>query len=256
VNLVEGENTVSRLQKRNQSLSEFKRKLNLESKLVKQVPGNHRAYIDLFFNTGCLYFEKEPSVIEIVNDVDGNLIELYEMVQVHTHEKEHLKQYLTSYQGQSMKDESEDSDEIQRVLQYFLLLSHCTNEKKNNLNASSLSSCILNTDYMHNLLKRMGNTCKENRDFEQIVKDYDSPYSFFFCDPPDLHIDDLQRLKTVLCNIKGNFLLTTTMHPEMVKLFQGFYIQRIPAGLMQENQVLYEEVIITNYPLEFQESIA
>ena len=38
--------------------------------------------------------------------------------------------------------------------------------------------------YLSDIKERLRNTYVENKSFEDIIKRYDRPHSFFFCDPP------------------------------------------------------------------------
>jgi DNA adenine methylase len=61
---------------------------------------------------------------------------------------------------------------------------------------------------------RLQKVVVENKDFEQLIRQYDRPDSFFYCDPPYFatwtttrtsasHPPDQQRLADMLCGIEG-----------------------------------------------------
>ena len=54
----------------------FGGKGNLVRRLLKFVP-EHDAYLEPFFGAGSLFFAKEPVKIEVINDIDGDLMNLY-----------------------------------------------------------------------------------------------------------------------------------------------------------------------------------
>ena len=39
-----------------------------------------RTYLEPFFGAGSLFFVKEPSKIETINDIDGNVINLFAVI--------------------------------------------------------------------------------------------------------------------------------------------------------------------------------
>ncbi len=54
----------------------FGGKGNSVRRLLKFVP-EHDAYLEPFFGAGSLFFAKEPVKIEVINDIDGDLMNLY-----------------------------------------------------------------------------------------------------------------------------------------------------------------------------------
>lgn len=59
-------------------------KNSVAEKLVKMMPSEaNQTYIDLFFGGGSVFFAKQPSHTEIINDVDLDLMTMHEMVARH-----------------------------------------------------------------------------------------------------------------------------------------------------------------------------
>lgn len=246
-------------------------KYRLRKTIVERIPEDHRTYIELFFGAGWVYFLKEPSKVEIVNDIDGELVNLYKMVRVHAQEVERLKGFLLSSRDQFDEfkhQDPKDLTEIQRAVRYLYLISQSFASKGGSYGYSKKSKPaphIFNRDYLLKIQERMGNTHVENRDFQLLINQYDSPESFFFCDPPYLETDqnfsmssqcsfdleDYKRLKGSLDQIQGRFLLTTNAHPDILTLFKDYYIEPVQVGysVSKENsgRRSFSELIITNY---------
>lgn len=47
--------------------------------LVKQMP-EHEIYLEPFFGSGAVFFTKEPAKIETINDIDGNVVNLFKIM--------------------------------------------------------------------------------------------------------------------------------------------------------------------------------
>lgn len=110
---------------------------------------------------------------------------------------------------------------------------------------------------------RMANVIVENQDFETLIKHYDRSDAFFYLDPPYFSTEDMYdlefgwadhvRLRDVLKNIKGKFLLSYNACPEIRVLYEGFsmfdfsrthsMVQRYDAGKK------FGELLIGNYDL-------
>nr|WP_296464324.1 DNA adenine methylase [uncultured Acetatifactor sp.] len=55
-------------------------KWNIASQLVKLIPPHH-SYIEPYFGSGAVLFNKRPSCIETINDLDGEVINLFRCIQ-------------------------------------------------------------------------------------------------------------------------------------------------------------------------------
>ena len=111
------------------------------------------------------------------------------------------------------------------------------------------------------LESRMANVIVENQDFERLIRHYDREDALFYLDPPyfsteDMYpggfgMDDHKRLRDLLRNIKGRFLLSYNDCPEIRELYKDFEIfdftsthsmaQRYEAGKE------FKELLIANY---------
>ena len=104
----------------------------------------------------------------------------------------------------------------------------------------------------------------ENRDFERLIKQYDRPETFFYCDPPydateDYYKDvgfttaDHERLAGCLAGIQGKFLLSYNDCIEIRSLYDRPEY-RIEEAVRMHNMKQrfsageqYPELLISNY---------
>ena len=116
---------------------------------------------------------------------------------------------------------------------------------------------------IHQLQNRMAEVVVENQDFEILIKHYDRKDTFFYLDPPyystedmykaEFRTEDHLRLKNVLSQIKGKFLLSYNDCAEIRDLYKDYSIfsfsrvhsmaQRYEAGKE------FKELLIGNYDL-------
>ncbi len=115
-----------------------------------------------------------------------------------------------------------------------------------------------------NASERLQTVVIENKDFEKLIAQYDRPNTIFYLDPPYYETEDYYedvgfltadhiRLRDVLVQIQGKFLLSYNDCPEIRKLYMrdGMMIesltrinniaQRYDAGKQ------YPELLISNY---------
>lgn len=113
--------------------------------------------------------------------------------------------------------------------------------------------------------ERLDKVIIKNRDFETLIKQYDFKDAFFYCDPPysqgcgyDVTTTkdfDHERLREVLGNIKGRFLLSYDDYPKIRELYKGFEMIEVERlnGINNRSDVenrkkIFKELLIANYP--------
>lgn len=124
-------------------------------------------------------------------------------------------------------------------------------------NVASLFSLI------EKLSKRLANAVIENQDFEVLIKHYDRPDAFFYCDPPyytseyvyqcGFTWDDHIRLRNALAESKGKWLVSYNDCPEIRELYEGFQFfdfKRIHSMVQKyEAGKEFPELLIANYDM-------
>ena len=111
---------------------------------------------------------------------------------------------------------------------------------------------------------RLRNVLVENRDFADCIRRYDSPETFFYCDPPYSEFGENGRYKplaernkelfALLAQIKGKFLLSFDAAPEIRTLARkhGFHCESVKVNysLAARGTKKADEVIISNFRLK------
>ncbi len=99
----------------------------------------------------------------------------------------------------------------------------------------------------------------ENKDFENLIKQYDRPKALIYCDPPYFDAEgfyavifpkeDHVRLHDTLAKASGYVMVSYNNALEIVELYQDFYIflTTRPNSMSHKEGDVYEELIMTNY---------
>ena len=106
--------------------------------------------------------------------------------------------------------------------------------------------------------RRLANVIVENKDFEDVIRQYERGDAWIYCDPPYFEAEcyevafpkeNHQRLHDTLLNCHGYVMVSYNYCPYICELYQEFYIFRVvrPNSMSQTAGSEYEEVIITNY---------
>lgn len=240
-------------------------KSKLRKTIIDLLP-EHTCYVELFFGAGWVFFGKEQSKTEVINDVDKELINLFRMIKYHAPEIERMLEY--EFSGRDIFEEYKnynvtDLTEINRAVRFLYLISQSFASKGKHYGYgtnSRPSPHIFYKNELERIKDRLRNTFVENLSFENIIEKYDRDYTVFFCDPPYFGTEGYGNefgekehllLRDKLKNIKGKFLLTINDHPQVREWYKEFNIKEVQVNYSVSKEKTargkYNELIITNY---------
>lgn len=240
-------------------------KSKLRNKIINMLP-SHTTYIELFFGAGWVYFGKDKSKVEVINDIDKELINLFKIIKYHTPEIKRLLEY--EFSGRDIFEDNKNATlehltDIHRAIRFLYLINNSFAGKGKNFGYGTTkipNQKIFLTEYLNEIKERLNNTYVENLYFEKIIDKYDREESLFFCDPPyfetagydyEFTEDDHILLRDKLSNIKGKFILTINDHEKVREWYKDFNIEEVDVNYSiskeQSGRGKYKELIITNY---------
>jgi len=104
-------------------LTYFGGKSTIIQDLLKILP-EHRFYLELFGGSGALLFAKKPCEFEVFNDIDGELINFYNVLKdEEKFKKFYRKVYFTLYSREEFykaRDNIGNGDEVERAYNFFV----------------------------------------------------------------------------------------------------------------------------------------
>lgn len=241
-------------------------KKNLRKAILERFPTDEVGrYIEVFGGAGWVLFGKEklPGQLEVYNDINGNLVNLFRCVKYHCGEvQRELEWALTS--REVFFDCLEQVNmrgltDIQRATRflYLIKISFGKNCRTYATDAKNISNVV---PFLSQVQQRLQGVNIEHRDFAALIKNYDRENALFYLDPPYMgtegyydspfSAEDHQRLKAILEAIKGRFILSYNDHPEVRELYAGYRIESITRNRQLENDSNnrpYSELIIRNF---------
>lgn len=244
-------------------------KSRLAPQIVKMFP-EHTCYVEPFCGACWVLFEKAPSKVEIINDLDSDLVTFWRVIQNHLPEfRRYYEWAVTSreiFNLEKRKDPTTLTD-VQRACRYFYLQKLCFGGKVQgrSFGTSAVQPSRLNLMDIDDLLLaihwRMSKVTIEHLDAIACIQKYDRPGTLFYCDPPyfetagynvSFEEADLIRLRDSLFAAQGKVVVSLNDHPRVRQIFDGwsfktaslkYSIGRSAASKSKDRA----EVIITNF---------
>jgi DNA adenine methylase len=218
-------------------------KRRLAPRILPLIP-DHTCYVEVFAGSAALLFAREePSAVEVINDLDGELVNLFRVL------KHHLEEFCNQFKWAvvsrqifewSKQTPPEVLTDIQRAARFYYLQRLCFGSKATGrtFGYSPTTRPRLNLvrieEGLSEVHARLHQVVIENLTWESCIARYDRPGTFFFVDPPYLglagyeaggrwEVPDFERLAATLAGIQGKALLTINDHPEMRRVFAAFH---------------------------------
>lgn len=214
--------------------------------ILVRFPLYYERYIEVFGGGAWVLFAKPPgNDFEVYNDFNALLVNLFRCVRDRPQELiEALRFVLNSREDFALIKESlsrcEEMDDVRRASYFYQLIRYSY--------ASGLTSfgsqphdMWSNFPLIEQASRRLAKVVIENKDFESLVRQYDRPVSFFYCDPPYFETEgyyqnvgeggfrreDHIRLHDALLSIGGKFLLSYNDCDFIRELYRhdGVYIE-------------------------------
>lgn len=223
-------------------------------------------YIEVCGGAGWVLFAKEYSSkqLEVFNDYDGDLINLYRCVKYHCTALQDELEWLLSSREQFCdclaQVHMQGLTDIQRAARFFYLIKISFGSNGYSF-ATSSKSIESAKEYLSKIQARLKGVVIEQKDCVDLIKIYDRPTALFYIDPPyvgtEKHYnvkfgaEDHARLADALKAIKGKFILSYGDDPLVWQLYDGFKIERVyrnsTLAAHGSNSDPFAEVIISNF---------
>ncbi len=215
-------------------------KSKLAKTIIDMMP-DHKSYCEVFAGAAWVFFRKDPSKYEVINDLDSDLVCFYRVLQNHL--EEFLKQFkwlLASrewFEDWKRQQDAGGLTDIQRAARYYYLQRLCFGGRVRNrtFGAGPMHPPRINLlrieEELSEVHLRLSGVTIEHLTWQQFLKTYDRSGTLFYLDPPyykapyykhNFKIGDFQELAQMLQGLKAHFILSINDHPEMRDVFKTF----------------------------------
>lgn len=159
----------------------------------------HEVYLEPYFGSGAVFFNKAPARIETLNDLDGSVVNYFQVVRERAKqlaEQLEMTPYSREEYYRACEILPEDSD-IERARKFAVRCWQgfgCSNLYRNGFRSSQQRTSPHTTKEWRSLperlmvaSERLKNAQIENLPAAELIKRYDTPDVFMYVDPPYLH---------------------------------------------------------------------
>lgn len=242
-------------------------KNRLARKIISLLP-KHKVYVEAFAGGAQVFFHKEPSPVEVLNDLDGEVVNFFRVCQCHFEELLRcLRYHLVSREWFELYRSANPATltDIQRAARMFYM--HKTSfaglvrnpgysytlKRPAKLNLARVPAII---EQAHRRLQRVQ---IERSSYEDVLARYDRTETFFYLDPPywdrklyrfNFTREDFVKLESLLKQIRGKFILSLNDTPEVRQLFARFKFQEVTLTYTAQRKPdkRFAELLIMNFP--------
>jgi DNA adenine methylase len=204
----------------------------------------HSCYVEPFAGGAALFFLRPvPAEVEVLNDINGDLVNLYRVVQHHLEEfVRQFKWALSSRQVFKWLQETrpETLTDIQRAARFYYLQQSAFGGR---VDGQSYGTATTQPPGL-NLLRieealsaahlRLSNTYIEHLSWAECIRRYDRPHTLFYCDPPywqtegygvPFGFEQYEEMAELFGQIKGKAIISLNDHPDIRRVFGRYHIE-------------------------------
>lgn len=204
----------------------------------------HSCYVEPFAGGAALFFLRPvPAEVEVLNDINGDLVNLYRVVQHHLEEfVRQFKWALSSRQVFKWLQETrpETLTDIQRAARFYYLQQSAFGGR---VDGQSYGTATTQPPGL-NLLRieealsaahlRLSNTYIEHLSWAECIRRYDRAHTLFYCDPPywqtegygvPFGFEQYEEMAELVGRIKGKAIISLNDHPDIRRVFGRYHIE-------------------------------
>ena len=257
-------------------------KWNIASQIVRLIP-DHHSYLEPFFGSGAVFFNKIPSNIETINDLDSDITNLFRCIR---EDPEKISRLITTtpYSREEYDDtykkvlESKNTDCFEKARKFLIRCwqgyGYRTNEFKvgwkNDVQGRERAYALRKWYYLPEIMESVAERLRmaqiENRPALEVIKRFDFENVFMYLDPPYvLETRSQKQYRHEMTDADQEELLETILQSHAKIMISGYesdmynkYLsgwRKMTFRSCAERGVPRKEVIWMNYDIEKQISI-
>lgn len=156
----------------------------------------HRVYLEPFFGSGAVFFNKSKVHIETINDIDNDIVNLFEIVRTKPEELARLIDLTPFARQEFILCNERPVNKVEQARRTLVRYWQSFGTSNSSLNSFKCTSSINGPDspkqwkqlpgIILNIFNRLKDAQIECYDAFQLIQKYNSPDTLIYCDPPYL----------------------------------------------------------------------
>lgn len=205
----------------------------------------HTCYVEPFAGGAALLFAKPESKVEVLNDINGDLVNLYRVIQHHL--DEFVRQFRWSLVSRQMFEwtkmaRPETLTDVQRAARFYYLQKLCFGARVTGRTFGTATTgrpglnLLRIEEELSEAHLRLARVLVESLPWDKAVERYDRSHTLFFCDPPywqtlgygvEFGFEHYQRLAELMRSVAGKVIVSINDHPDIRAVFAGFPMSEV-----------------------------
>lgn len=183
----------------------------------------HKVYLEPFFGSGGVFFNKEPSYLETINDLNGDIVNLFKVCRERPAELANAIDFTPWAREEYTNCYEIAGDEVERARRTLVRHHQSFGTTNCNLNTWRNSQTYNSprcpkqwSELPETVLKicgRLKDAQIENTDALTLIKRYNSPETLIYLDPP--YLQSLRKRNLYKCE------MTDKQHADMLELIKS-----------------------------------
>ncbi|MBC2266160.1 DNA adenine methylase [Listeria booriae] len=205
-------------------------KWNMASWIIDHMP-KHDVYLEPFFGSGAVFFNKERAKIETINDIDSRIVNLFQVIRDNPEALSNAIEYTLLSREEHQLSFADEGDSVERARRFLVRcwqsIGAKTSDKtgwRSSINPSGSKNKEWSslTDRIWPITNRLRNTQIENQPACELIQRYNRENVLIYVDPPyplesrskrhyafEMSLEDHYDLLNVLCKHEGPVILSS-----------------------------------------------
>jgi len=251
-------------------------KQSMVAELTARMP-QHSVYVEVFGGAASFLLNKPRSGQEVYNDIDREMVNMLMQIRDHPLALKHAvstipySRELYEKWRREYRDDKVPKDDIERAARFMYIM--CTSWAggfykgwRFAIEANEERRLRGHVELVPKISERLHNVTFDCLDFERCIKNWDSPDTFFFLDPPYFETpenyyrhtmtpEQHEKLAELLKHVEGKWLVTYAYHPRIREVYKNFETQLVNRTISMADShdfggkrpTKVHNMIITNY---------
>jgi len=214
-------------------------KVKLAPKIIALMP-QHTCYVDVFGGSGAVILAKAPAKVDVYNDIDGDLVNMYRVIRDPAKFEElvrlcELQPYSRDDYNRYKADGFGGMTDTERASAFIMLVNSSMSGKigsgfgiTNKGHYTPIMSYLQRVFRLPDIHNRMRGVFIENLSFDKLLHKYDDPWTCFYLDPPYL---PSTRVSTNDYRNEGGYALHVNLLPMLYRLRGGVVLSGYPGSI-------------------------